>query len=187
MHRRTKAKALEDQEKLSNSRSRELQECLRALPEAVRESNRQSRLFAVFILFIPFWASLGFGHQQAHFTALRRQVAKRTYLRVRFLWRNAHCLNRFLTVSRNPYSDFTTVLITRTWNVLHRLTRVRNLMYSAWIKIDESLPWIELKEAFQTKTEAQEAIKEKLSRVKTKIVEMPPRKNTIKASITIKH
>jgi len=60
-------------------------------------------------------------------------------------------------------------------------------MYSAWIKIDDSLPWIELKEAFQTKTEAQEAIKEKLGKVKIKIVKMPPRKNIIKASITIKH
>jgi hypothetical protein len=60
-------------------------------------------------------------------------------------------------------------------------------MYSAWVKIDDSLPWIELKEAFQTKNEAQEAIKEKLSKVKIKIVEMPPRKNPIKASITVKH
>ena len=60
-------------------------------------------------------------------------------------------------------------------------------MYSAWVKIDDSLPWIELKEAFQTKTEAQEAIKEKLSKVKIKIVEMPLRKNQIKASITVKH
>jgi len=60
-------------------------------------------------------------------------------------------------------------------------------MYSAWVKIDDSLPWIELKEAFQTKTEAQEAIKEKLSKVKIKIVEMPPRKNQTKASITVKH
>ena len=60
-------------------------------------------------------------------------------------------------------------------------------MYSAWVKIDESLPWIELKEVFQTKIEAQEAIKEKLSKVKIKIVEMPPRKNQIKASITVKH
>jgi hypothetical protein len=60
-------------------------------------------------------------------------------------------------------------------------------MYSAWVKIDDSLPWIELKEAFQTKNEAQEAIKEKLSKVKIKIVEMPPRNNPIKASITVKY
>ena len=60
------------------------------------------------------------------------------------------------------------------------------MMYSAWIKIDDSLPWIELKEVFQTKTEAQEAIKEKLSKVKIQVVEVPRRKNTIKASITVK-
>jgi hypothetical protein len=60
-------------------------------------------------------------------------------------------------------------------------------MYSAWVKIDESLPWIELKEAFQTKNEAQEAIKEKLRQVKVKIVAIPPQKNPIKASITVKH
>jgi hypothetical protein len=60
-------------------------------------------------------------------------------------------------------------------------------MYSAWVKIDDSLPWIELKEVFQTKNEAQGAIKEKLSKVKIKIVEMSPRKSPIKASITAKH
>ena len=65
--------------------------------------------------------------------------------------------------------------------------RVGNLMYSTWVKIDESLPWIELKEAFQTKTEAQEAIKEKLSKVRIMIVEMPPRKNPMNASIAVKH
>lgn len=60
-------------------------------------------------------------------------------------------------------------------------------MYSAWIKVDDSLPWIELKEVFQTKAEAQEAIKEKLGKVKIKIIEMSPRKNMVKASITVKH
>jgi hypothetical protein len=42
--------------------------------------------------------------------------------------------------------------------------------YTAWIKIDDSLPWIELRETFQTKTEAQESAKEKLNSVKIKIV-----------------
>ena len=45
--------------------------------------------------------------------------------------------------------------------------------YTAWIKIDDSLPWIELKEAFQTKAEAQDSAKEKLSAVKIKIVKLP--------------
>ena len=60
-------------------------------------------------------------------------------------------------------------------------------MYTAWIKIDESLPWIELKETFQTKTEAQEAMKEKLTKVKIKIVKMHTIKKPLEASITLKH
>jgi hypothetical protein len=78
------------------------------------------------------------------------------------------------------------VLIVRAENVCHSL-RVWNLMYSAWVKIDDSLPWIELKEAFQTRTEAQEAVREKLSKVKTKIVELPQRRNSMKVAITVRH
>ena len=48
-----------------------------------------------------------------------------------------------------------------------------NQMYTAWIKIDDSLPWIELKETFQTKSEATESAKEKLNSVKIKIVKLP--------------
>lgn len=50
-------------------------------------------------------------------------------------------------------------------------------VYSAWVKIDDSLPWIELKEVFQTKTEAKEAIKEKLSKIRMRIVSFPPQKS----------
>jgi hypothetical protein len=46
-------------------------------------------------------------------------------------------------------------------------------MYSAWIKIDDSLPWIELEEAFQTKAEAQKAVKEILCKTKIKISKLP--------------
>jgi hypothetical protein len=46
-------------------------------------------------------------------------------------------------------------------------------MYTAWIKIDDSLPWIELKETFRTKTEACESAKEKLNAVKIKIIKTP--------------
>jgi hypothetical protein len=48
-----------------------------------------------------------------------------------------------------------------------------NRGYTAWIKIDDSLPWIELGEAFQTKTQAHESAKEKLSATKIKIVKVP--------------
>jgi hypothetical protein len=42
--------------------------------------------------------------------------------------------------------------------------------YTAWIKIDDSLPWIELKETFQSRTEAQESAKTKVNAVRIKIV-----------------
>jgi len=45
-------------------------------------------------------------------------------------------------------------------------------MYSAWIKIDDNLPWIELEGAFQTKAEAQKAVKERRNKVKIKIVKI---------------
>ena len=47
--------------------------------------------------------------------------------------------------------------------------------YTAWIKIDDSLPWIELKETFNTKIEAKESTKVKLSAAKIKIIRMPER------------
>jgi hypothetical protein len=59
-------------------------------------------------------------------------------------------------------------------------------MYSAWIKLDESLPWIELEEAFQTKAEAQKAVKEILSKAKIKIAKLPKEKH-VKAAIRLRH
>lgn len=45
--------------------------------------------------------------------------------------------------------------------------------YAVWIKIDETLPWIELKGIFKTKKEARKAAKEILDRVQLRIVEFP--------------
>ncbi|MCW4046250.1 MAG: hypothetical protein NWE99_01615 [Candidatus Bathyarchaeota archaeon] len=45
-------------------------------------------------------------------------------------------------------------------------------MYSVWIKIDNSLPWIELEENFQTRAEARAAMKGRRSTFKAKIVKV---------------
>jgi hypothetical protein len=45
-------------------------------------------------------------------------------------------------------------------------------MYSVWIKIDNSLPWIELEDMFQTKAEAQALMRGKRSRFRAKIVKV---------------
>jgi hypothetical protein len=60
-------------------------------------------------------------------------------------------------------------------------------MYSAWIKIDESLPWIELEETFRTKAEAQKAAKERLSKAKIKISKLPKQETKIKAKVIVRH
>jgi hypothetical protein len=59
-------------------------------------------------------------------------------------------------------------------------------MYSAWIKIDDNLPWIELEGVFQTKAEAQKAAKERRSKVKIKIVEMSKQEKQI-VTIRVRH
>jgi len=57
---------------------------------------------------------------------------------------------------------------------------VKNL-YAVWIKIDETLPWIELKGEYQTRREAKKAANESLNRVKIKIVEFPEKRRPMKA------
>ena len=57
---------------------------------------------------------------------------------------------------------------------------VKNL-YTVWIKIDETLPWIELKGEYQTRREAKKAANESLSMTKIKIVEIPEKRRPMKA------
>jgi len=54
-------------------------------------------------------------------------------------------------------------------------------LYTILVKVDETLPWIELQGIYQTRKAAQEA----LSNIRTKIVEIPERKRQIKALITV--
>jgi hypothetical protein len=57
---------------------------------------------------------------------------------------------------------------------------VKNL-YTVWIKIDETLPWIELKGEYQTRREAKKAANESLSMVKIKTVEIQEKRSPMKA------
>ncbi|MDQ7033111.1 MAG: hypothetical protein Q9M37_10435 [Desulfonauticus sp.] len=58
-------------------------------------------------------------------------------------------------------------------------------MYTAWIKIDESLPWIEIKGEYATKQKAKNAAEKVLSNVKIKIARVS-RKEKAKALVTVK-
>ena len=62
---------------------------------------------------------------------------------------------------------------------------VKNL-YAVWIKIDDTLPWIELKGQYQTRTEAKKAATEFLNTIKTKIVESPEKRSPVKAWASVR-
>jgi len=62
---------------------------------------------------------------------------------------------------------------------------VKNL-YAVWIKIDETLPWIELKATYQTRREAKKAAKDFLNSIKVKIVATPEKRKQMKALATIR-
>ena len=60
------------------------------------------------------------------------------------------------------------------------------ILYSVWIRIDETLPWIELKGAYQTRKEAKRAAEEALDHIKARIVAMPEKNSGMKKLATIK-
>ena len=62
---------------------------------------------------------------------------------------------------------------------------VKNL-YVVWIKIDETLPWIELKGQYQTRTEAKKAANEFLNATKIKIVKFPEKRSPVKALASVR-
>jgi hypothetical protein len=54
-------------------------------------------------------------------------------------------------------------------------------VYVVWIKIDETLPSIELKGKYPTKKEAKKAAQEILSNIRIEIVRVAERRESIKA------
>jgi hypothetical protein len=59
-------------------------------------------------------------------------------------------------------------------------------LHTVWIKIDESLPWIELKGSYETRKDAKEAAKNYLHRTQVKIVAIPERTKELKAMAIIR-
>jgi hypothetical protein len=59
-------------------------------------------------------------------------------------------------------------------------------LYIVWIKIDKTLPWIELKGEYETRREARKRANEFLSSAKTKIVEIPEKKRPMKPLAYVK-
>ena len=86
---------------------------------------------------------------------------------------------------QNTYSDFITILINKNIESAGKRSVHKNL-YSAWIKIEENLPWLELKGTYQTRKEAKEAAKKFLNDAQVKIITIPEKPKEIKAMTIIK-
>jgi len=60
-------------------------------------------------------------------------------------------------------------------------------MYSVLIKIDDTLPWIELKGAYQTRKEAEKAARDYWKTVRVSIVALSEKGRQMKAIAPIAH
>jgi hypothetical protein len=59
-------------------------------------------------------------------------------------------------------------------------------LYAAWIKIDETLPWIELKGEYLTRGEAKKATEKILKGTEIKIVKLGVKKEPMKTLVVAK-
>ncbi len=59
-------------------------------------------------------------------------------------------------------------------------------MYTVWIRIDATLPWIELKGMYQTRNEAKKGVQDLNRSMQVRIVHMPDNARQVKALITVK-
>jgi hypothetical protein len=59
-------------------------------------------------------------------------------------------------------------------------------LYAVWVKIDETLPWIELEEIYTTRKSAQKAAKKLSGNLMVKIVRIDKEPKQVKALITVK-
>jgi hypothetical protein len=83
------------------------------------------------------------------------------------------------------YSRFITVLIIKNLILFVGQEMVENL-HAVWIKIDETLPWIELKGTHETRKDAREAAKNCLRKTQIMIVTMAEKRELLKAMATIR-
>jgi len=59
-------------------------------------------------------------------------------------------------------------------------------VYTVWIKIDRTLPWIELKESYASESEAKRAARLAIKDIRTKIVNVSEKRKAIKALAAIR-
>jgi len=60
------------------------------------------------------------------------------------------------------------------------------VLYAIWVKIDETMPWIELSGTYQTREEARKVANELLSKMRIKIVKVEEKRRQMKAIVMVK-
>jgi len=63
---------------------------------------------------------------------------------------------------------------------------VYEILYSVWIRVDKSLPWIELKGDYETREEARQAAQSVISRISLKLVNLSPKRKPVESLITVR-
>jgi len=63
---------------------------------------------------------------------------------------------------------------------------VKEKLYNVWIKLDSTLPWIELEGEYQTRKQARAAAKEYLKKASVKIIAISEKKCQVKELVTVK-
>lgn len=58
-------------------------------------------------------------------------------------------------------------------------------LYALWMKIDETLPWIELKGTYETIEDAQKVAKELQGKLIVKVVGIDKKRKEMKALVTV--
>ena len=59
-------------------------------------------------------------------------------------------------------------------------------MYDILVKIDDTLPWIELKRTYATRVEAARAAREAMNRIVMKVAYIPEQKKPMKALVAVR-
>jgi hypothetical protein len=63
---------------------------------------------------------------------------------------------------------------------------VREILYSIWIRIDETLPWIELKEEYETKEKAKQAAQMVMGRIAVRLVKLSKERKLAESLVTVR-
>ncbi len=66
------------------------------------------------------------------------------------------------------------------------MTSTGESMYYVMVKIEESLPWIELKGEYATRTEARQGAQRVMQRIGMKIASIPDERRSMRAVVTVR-